>query len=158
MLPTEFPSRLWSTVGADMFQTENKHYLVIVDYFSRYFEVAKLTFMTSEAVIEHFKSIFARHGIPEEVRSDNEPQFASEPFRKFAQDWSFRHVTSSPHFPQSNGEAERPVRTIKCLLKKSSDPYFALMADRATPLANGYSPTELLMGRRIRTTVPVIPS
>uniref|UniRef100_A0A8C9WWT4 Integrase catalytic domain-containing protein n=1 Tax=Sander lucioperca TaxID=283035 RepID=A0A8C9WWT4_SANLU len=130
----------------------------MVDYFSRFFEVAKLTHTTSEAVIEHCKSIFAHHGIPDVVRSDNGPQFASEHFRKFAQKWSFSHVTSSPHFPQSNGEAERAVRTIKGLLKKSSDPYLALMAYRAAPLANGHSPAELLMGRKIRTPVPVIPS
>ena len=157
--PTEFPARPWSTVGADLFQTENnKHYLVIVDYFSRFFEVAKLTYTTSEAVVEHFKSIFARHGIPDVVRSDNGPQFASEYFRKFAREWGFSHVTSSPHFPQSNGEAERAVRTIKGILKKSSDPYLGLMAYRAAPLANGHSPAELLMGRNIRTPVPVIPS
>jgi len=158
MMPTEFPTRAWSTVGADLFQIDNKQYLVVVDYYSRYFEVAKLSSTSSEAVIEHFKSIFARHGIPEVVRSDNGPQFASESFRKFAHDWDFSHVTSSPHFPQSNGEAERAVRTIKSLLKKSSDPYLALMAYRSAPLANGHSPTELLMGRKIRTTVPVIPS
>ncbi|KAL7867548.1 hypothetical protein SRHO_G00089320 [Serrasalmus rhombeus] len=58
----------------------------------------------------------------------------------------------------SNGEAERTVRTIKNLLKKSADPYLTLMAYRAAPLANAYSPTELLMGRKIRTPVPVIPS
>ena len=157
--PTEFPARPWSTVGADLFQTENnKHYLVIVDYFSRFFEVVKLTYTTSEAVVEHFKSIFARHGIPDVVRSDNGPQFASEYFRKFAREWGFSHVTSSPHFPQSNGEAERAVRTIKGILKKSSDPYLGLMAYRAAPLANGHSPAELLMGRKIRTPIPVIPS
>ncbi len=76
----------------------------------------------------------------------------------FAQVWGFSHVTSSPHFPQSNGEAERAVRTIKNLLKKSGDPYLVLMAYRAAPLANGYSPSELLMGRKIRTPVPVVPS
>ncbi len=65
---------------------------------------------------------------------------------------------SSPHFPQRNGEAERAVTTIKNLLKKSSDPYLALMAYCSTPLANGYSPTELLTGRKIRALVPVIPS
>ncbi|KAL4007109.1 Rho guanine nucleotide exchange factor 40 [Sarotherodon galilaeus] len=158
MLPTEFPQRPWAMVGTDLFQIENKQYLVIVDYFSRFFEVAKLTSTTSEAVIEHCKSIFARHGIPERVRSDNGPQFSSDSFKRFAQEWGFSHETSSPHFPQSNGEAERAVRTIKSLLKKSGDPYLALMAYRATSLANGYSPTELLMGRRIRTTIPVIPS
>ena len=107
--------------------------------------------------MEHFKSIFARHGVPAVVRSDNGPQFASEHFRKFAREWGFSQVTSIPHFPQSNGEAERAVRTIKGILK-SSDPYLGLMAYRAAPLSNGHSPAELLMGRKIRTTIPVIPS
>ncbi|KAK3549941.1 hypothetical protein QTP86_016871, partial [Hemibagrus guttatus] len=107
------------------FQIDNKQDLIIVDYFSRYFEVAKLTSTTSEAVIEHFKSIFACQGIPVEVRSDNGSQFVYESFKKFAQDWGFNHVTSSPHFPQSNGKAERAVRTVKSVLKKSTDPYLA---------------------------------
>lgn len=93
-------------MGADLFQFDKSHYLVVVDYFSRYFEVAKLTSTTSEAVIEHFKSIFARHGIPEVVRSDNGPQFVSGYFQKFSRTWGFSHITSSPRFPQSNGEAE----------------------------------------------------
>ncbi|KAL1250489.1 hypothetical protein QQF64_018285 [Cirrhinus molitorella] len=107
LIPSEFPSRPRSTAAADLFQIDSKHHLVIVDCFSRYFEVAKLSSTTSEAVIEHFKSIFACHVIPEVVRSDNGPQFGSVCFRVFAQDWGVSHVTSSPHFPQSNGEAER---------------------------------------------------
>uniref|UniRef100_A0A3Q2ZKC0 Gypsy retrotransposon integrase-like protein 1 n=2 Tax=Kryptolebias marmoratus TaxID=37003 RepID=A0A3Q2ZKC0_KRYMA len=158
LLPTEFPQRPWVMVGADLFQFKDKQYLIVVDYFSRFFEVAKLTSTTSEGVIEHCKSIFARHGIPERFRSDNGPQFASASFRRFARDWGFSRETSSPNFPQSNGEAERAVRTIKTLLKKSGDPYLALMAYHSAPLANGFSPAELLMGRRIRTTVPVTQS
>lgn len=101
MMSTEFPPRPWSTVGADLFQIDNKQYLVIVDYFSRYFEVAKLTSTTSEAVIDHIKSIFARHVKHEVVLSDNGPQFASEIFRQFTRDWGFSHVTSSPHWRRS---------------------------------------------------------
>lgn len=64
----------------------------------------------------------------------------------------------SPFFPQSNGEVERAVQTVRGLLKKAVDPSLALMAYRVTPLANGHSPEELLMGRRTRTLVPVVPT
>ncbi|KAK5892302.1 hypothetical protein CesoFtcFv8_012692 [Champsocephalus esox] len=61
-------------------------------------------------------------------------------------------------FAQSNGEAERHVQTVKQLLKKAKNTYLALLAYRATPLANGHSPAQLLMGRRLRTPVPQHPS
>ena len=60
---------------------------------------------------------------------------------------------AAPYFPQRNGEAERAVGTVKNLLNKSDDPYFALLAYRATPLQNGYNPSELLMCRMLCTTV-----
>ena len=87
--------------------------------------------------------------------SDNGPQFASELYANFAKEYEFQHVTSSPNYPQGNGEAERGVQTIKNLLKKSGDPYLALMAYRSTPLEVGYSPSELLMSRKLRTTLPM---
>ena len=50
------------------------------------------------------------------------------------------------------------MKTIKGLMKKSEDQYETLLAYRATPLSNGYSPADILMGRKLRTTVPVVPS
>ena len=113
-----------------------------------------MTRPSAAEVIAHMKSVFARHGIPELVMSDNGPQYACEAFSQFSQEYQFQHVTSSPLYPQSNGEAERAVKTVKTLLKKESDPYLALLSYRATPLQIGYSPSELLMGRKLRTTVP----
>ena len=74
-----------------------------------------------------------RHGIPELLLSDNGPQFLSSVFAKFAEEYSFTHITSSPRYPQSNQEVERAVQTVKSLLKKSKDPYWSLMTYRATP-------------------------
>ena len=129
--------------------------MLTVDYFSRYPEVVQLTSTTSASVIAALKTIFARHGIPETVRSDNGPQFVSQEFAMFASSYSFSHVTSSPRFPQSNGQVERGVQTIKRMLKKSQDPHLAILSYRATPHPwCGLSPAELCMGRRIRTTVP----
>jgi len=48
------------------------------------------------------------------------------------------------------------VQTIKHLLQKAEDPYYALLVYRATPLQNGYSPAELLMNRRLRTDLPTV--
>lgn len=66
-------------------------------------------------------------------------------------------MTSSPKYPQGNAEAECAVQTVKGLLKKSES-YLALLAYKSTPLHNGYSPAQLLMGRRLRTTVPILPA
>ena len=101
------------------------------------------------------KSIFSRHGIPEIVRSDNGPQFASKEFKQFAKEYGLQQVTSSPHYPQSNGAVERKVQTVKGMLKKSKHPHQAILAYRATPMPwCGLSPSELCMGRRLRTTIP----
>ena len=100
-------------------------------------------------------SIFARHGIAATFVSNNGPQFDSQEMRMFADCYGFDHVISSPHYPQSNGLAERTVKTIKSLFANSPDPYMALMSYRATPLLFcNLSPTELFMGRQIRTDIP----
>ena len=161
LIPTSFPKLPWQKVGSDLFMWKNSHYLLIIDYFSRYIEIAKLNSESSACVIKHMKSIFARHGIPQEVVSDNGPQYSSREFSMFAKEYGFVHCTSSPRYPQSNGEAERGVQTVKSLLKKTEnqdDPYLALLAYRSTPLSgSGCSPAELLMNRKLRTTLPILP-
>ena len=157
LISSAFPEYPWQKVGTDLFVWNKANYLLVVDYYSRYIEVAKLQSSTSGGVINHMKSIFARHGVPETVVSDNGPQYVSEEFIHFSKDYGFTHITSSPKYPQSNGEAERAVQTVKGLLKKNKDPYLALLVYRSTPLENGYSPAELLMGRQLRSNIPGVP-
>lgn len=153
--PTATPERPWQMVGSDLLQYQGQTYLIVVDYYSRYPELALLgkSDFSSQRVISIMKSMFSRHGIPELVISDNGPQYASQEFSGFAQEYGFKHVTSSPHYPRANGAAERAVQTIKSMLKKEKDPYLALLAYRSSPQFGCYSPAELLMGRRLRTTV-----
>ena len=155
LIPSKLPDYPWQKVGTDLFEYKKENYLLIVDYYSRYIEVARLRQTTAAEVIRHTKSLFSRHGIPEIVISDNGPQYSADEYRKFANDYQFEHITSSPHYPQSNGEAERAVQTVKSLLKKEGDPYLALLSYRATPLKCGFSPSELLMSRKLRTNIPM---
>ena len=72
LIPTPFPERPWQVIATDLFELDNLNYLIMmVDYFSRFVEVAALKKTTqSHKVIRTLKGIFARHGIPEQVRSD----------------------------------------------------------------------------------------
>lgn len=142
-------------VGTDLFEWKQNTYLLIVGYYSRFIEISKLNHSTADEVIVHTKSIFTRHGIPEIVVSDNGPQYSSEAFAKFAHQYRFEHVTSSPYHPQPNGKAEHAVQTVKRLLKKEGDPYLPIPLYRATPLQCGYSPSELLMARNLGTNIPM---
>ena len=114
--------------------------------------------MTSATIIRKLSAHFARHGIPETVFSDNGTNFASTEFQMFAKNWDFKHVTSSPEFPQSNGLAERSVQTAKNILSKAkadhTNPLLSILEYRATPVDGLASPAQLLMGRRLRSILP----
>ena len=154
------PERPWQIVGTDLFHFSGRQYLLVVDYFSRYIEIALLGSSTALCVITHLKSMFARHGIPDELISDGGPPYKSRAFDLFSSQYGFEHTYSSPYYSQGNGESERAVQTIKNIMKKVSgqDLYLALLSYRTTPLENGFSPAQLLMGRDLRTPLPILPS
>lgn len=74
--------------------------------------------MSSRTVINNIKSVIARHGCPLEIVSDNEPQYSCKEFKEFALAYGFKHITSSPDYPKSNGLAESYVKIVKSLFKK----------------------------------------
>ena len=146
LIPSDLPDRLWQKVAADLFELKGQPYLLVTNYFSPYVEVAKLSHTTLPDVVVHLKFMFARHTILDQLLSNNGPQFSATSFAKFTEEYGFTHITTSPRYPQANGQVERAVQTAKNLLKKAAYPYKALMAYRATPLESGISPAELLMG------------
>ena len=83
LISSVVPDRPWQIIGTDLLQLKGRTYLLVVDYFSRYIELALLSSsQTSEDVIQALKSMFARHRIPDSVRSDNGPQYSSAEFIK----------------------------------------------------------------------------
>lgn len=160
MMLREVPERPWQKVALDIFAHDGKDYLIVVDYFSDYFEIDALTSTSAQAVINKLRSQFARHRIPEEVVSDNGPQFSSNEFRNFSEKWDFLHRSTSPYHSQSNGKAESAVKEAKKLLTRAKetneDPYIMLLERRNTPSAEiGCSPAQRLFSRRTRTLLPV---
>ncbi|KAI2646921.1 hypothetical protein H4Q32_027367 [Labeo rohita] len=156
LITTPLPDLPWQKLAADLCEFKSRHYLIVIDYFSRWLEILELPKTTSDTDIQKLKGIFTRFGIPEQLMTDNGPQFSAEQFRHFAAEYDFHHVTSSPHFPQANGMAERAVRTAKWILKQD-DPHQALLSYRSTRTEpTKESPARLLMGREIRTTLPVL--
>lgn len=154
MIAHEIPDRPWQKLGSDLFEHKGKTYLLVVDYYSKYIETSLLQDKTAGTVIMHLKSIFARHGIPEELVSDNMP-YNSREFKDFASSWGFKLTTSSPTYAQSNGLSERAVQTVKRILKKADDPYIGMLEYRNTPVIGmTYSPSQLLMSRTARTKIP----
>ena len=90
--------------------------------------------------------------------SDNGPEYSALSFKKFSIRWDFKHDTSSPNFPRSNGFVERMIQTVKRTIKKAidakEDPYLAQLSLRTTPGENGVSPSYQLMRRTVRNNMP----
>ena len=107
LMPSSFPSRSWERISMDLFEYGGRTYLITVDYHSRWVEIKLLPTPTAKCV-----ELFATHGIPDTVISDNGPYFSPVPFQEFAAKCGFVHTTSSPRYPRANGEVERAVRTV----------------------------------------------
>ena len=160
LINREVPDGPWETLGVDIFYYQGSEFLLIIDYFSKYVEVAKLRDMSSSSVISVLKSQFARHGVPYVMYSDPGTQLNSAEMSKFAADWNFTWKTSSAKYSQSNGMVERHIATIKRMFKKldddpGKDPNLAMLEYRNTPIGDGLkSPNEIMFGRKIRGILP----
>ena len=138
------------------FQIGDRHYLLTVDRYSKYPMVDEMTVpITSHAVAERLSRYCAMFGRPDQILTDNGPQYTGQAFKKFVETWGVTHVTSSPHYARSNGLAEWYVRYVKGTLKKSSNMQLALLNIRATPVDHELpSPAEMLLGQPLATLLP----
>ena len=132
------------------FQFVGKAYLLVTDYYSRWFDIAKMVNKTSEAVANLLKRQFSTNGIPDLVISDNDLQFSAVFLTVRFEIWIYPHHEHSK-VPPSERRVRASCPLAKRFLKKNKDPYLALLSYRATPLQNGLLPSESLMRRRLRT-------
>ena len=162
---TPLPQGPWQDLALDLLGPlpSGDSVLVVVDYFSRYYEIEIMRSTTSEKIIESLERIFMIHGLPLSVTSDNGPQFISSEFERYLEGCGIEHRKITPLWPQANGEVERQNRSLLKRMriaqaegkqwKEEVRKY--LIAYRSTPhTTTGVSSAELLFGRKIRTKLP----
>lgn len=107
--PWEFPEGPWIRIHIDYTSIENQYVLIVVDAHIKRIEAVRVPNATHSATVTAMRRLFATHGIPETLVSDNGTQFILEEFAKFLTDYNIKHVQTFPHHPSSNGLAERAV-------------------------------------------------
>ena len=113
------PNQAWTKIIADPFRLYGHYYLPMTDYYSIFIIIEKLEDLQSSTVINKCKKTFSQFGSPNELVTDNGPEFTSHYFKSFSRTWDFQHRTINPHFHQSNGLVERCIQTVKRTLKKA---------------------------------------
>ncbi|VVC36912.1 Integrase, catalytic core,Ribonuclease H-like domain,Reverse transcriptase domain,Aspartic peptidase [Cinara cedri] len=115
----EWSQNPWQRLHADFLGPfKGQLFLIIEDAYSKWLEVFKVPVNGAQYSIDIFRNLFARYGLPEYLVTDNGPPFTSVHFQQFLRDNRIGHRTSSPYYPQSNGQVESGVKIIKTFLKK----------------------------------------
>ncbi|KAG8200043.1 hypothetical protein JTE90_001901 [Oedothorax gibbosus] len=142
---------------------ENHLILLVVDAATKWLEAILVPSTSSTATVTALRSVFARFGLPRTVVSDNGSSFTSQEFTDFMKKSGIIHVRTAPYHPQSNGQAERLVRTMKDSLKKNQSGTFQERLDnflfhyrKAPNVATGLSPANAMFGRPIRSRLDLL--
>ena len=146
-------------VGVDLCEYAGVTWLVMVDRHSGFPFACVLKKLNTSAVTARLLAWFRDWGFPITLRSDGGPQFRSE-FGKFCKEWGIVHQLSSPYNPRGNGLAEAAVKNVKKLVKKTTRAKEsfsqALFEFRNLPREDGYSPAQMMLGRRQRGRLPTL--
>jgi hypothetical protein len=160
--PWMLPEKPWSRVHLDhAINFMGTNWLVVTDAYSKYPCIHPTSSTSTKATIDLLEEDFAHFGYPHTLVSDNATTFISEEFQSWCKERGITHLTGAPYHPATNGAAERLVQTFKQALRKSSLPpkkalQEFLMQYRRTPTSSGFSPSELLMSRQIRTRIDTL--
>ena len=155
--PWMMPEKPWSRVHIDhAINFLGSNWLVLIDAYSKYPCIHQTNSVSSKATTDLLEADFAHFGYPHTLVTDNAPAFHSEEFQAWCKERGIVHLSGAPYHPATNGAAERLVQTFKQSIRKSTLPVKVALQEfllqyRRTPLESGYSPSELLNGRQIRS-------
>ena len=120
-LGQEIPLHPWTKLATDLFHFEGASHLLIVAYTSIFPVVHMISSMTGQHVASHCKQVFSEYGWQETLISDNGPCFTADAFTSVMNVYHVNHITSSPHYSQSIGLAEKHVQFVKNLVYKAKE-------------------------------------
>ncbi|GFU34203.1 transposon Tf2-6 polyprotein [Nephila pilipes] len=146
-------------IGVDIMDFGIISYLVVMDYYSKWIEIAEIANKYADKVITKLKTVFSRFGVPNTVISDNIP-FSSYIYKNFSNEWNFKYTFISPHYSPNNGMIERAVGIAKSIMRKARedkrDYLVGLMEYRNTPISGlDLSPTQMIFNRRLKTKLSI---
>lgn len=169
MRPTQLPDHPWLKLALDIcgtFPTE-EHVAVLTDYYSRWPAVKIFKSVTSTSLLHWLEAVFAEHGYPEEIKTDNASYFTSAQFKETVASWGVKAKTVTESWPQANGQVERFNEVLEKHIQtaniegkdwRTTLPTMPLNY-RSTPhRMTGETPAKLLMQRDLRTKLPSIPT
>lgn len=163
---TPLPDGPWQDLAADLMGPlpSGENLLVVVDYFSRFYEVRVMRSTVSERIIDQMDDIFSVHGFPVTLKTDNGPQFISREFSEYCDINGIKLTHTTARWAQANGEVERQNQSLGKRMKIAQEEgrnwrielrkYLRQYRSLPHP-ATGRSPAELLFGRTLRGKIPV---
>ena len=98
---------------------QGRTYLLVTDAHSKWLEIVEMTSTTASRTVEELRKRFSSYGLPEQLVTNNGPQFVSDEFARFIRLNGIKHIKSAPYHPSTNGAAERLVQTFKKAMKAS---------------------------------------
>ena len=142
----------------------NKMFLIAIDSHSKWLEVKLMNTITASDTIVELKEIFASHGFPDKIVSDNGPSVTAHKFKLFCTANGIEHITTSPYHPAGNGLAEKAVGIFKSAMIKMGSKFSLreringfLARYCTTPhITTGVAPCELLCGRKLKTHLDLL--
>ena len=164
MLDAPVPEFPFEMTCCDYFELAGHHYLVYVDRYSGWSEIAKVPNTVFSTLASNLRRWFVQWGVPRILETDGGPPFNSCQFSAFIEQWGIHHRQSSAYYAQSNGRAELAVKAAKRLLRDNTScsgnldtdgVTHALLQYRNTPVRGiEDSPSEIIFGRRLRDGLP----
>ena len=159
------PARPFQETAADLCYYAGRQYLIWVDCYTDWPIIVSMgKDTTAKHLTTAFTKIFAQTAVPDVLWTDRGPQFMAHQFQSFAKQWGFRHYTSTPYYPQSNGKAEATVKSMKKIIRTAWNGRQldeetlcqALLQYRNTPTRkDGLSPAQKLYGCPLQDMLPV---